>query len=149
MRDGLPEHCDSDADQHGEFERGDGTGDDRRGTPVGGVQGGGIRRLHGPSSFAASPAYPPPVFVTFEGIDGSGKSTQADLLADALRAEGRHVVATREPGGTELGERIRDLLLGRDGRVSAWAEAALFAAARAQLVEQVIRPALGDGADVV
>jgi dTMP kinase len=88
------------------------------------------------------------MFVTFEGVDGSGKSTQAALLAEGLRAEGREVVATREPGGTELGERIRGLLLG-DGSIAPWAEAALFAAARSQLVEEVVRPALQRGADVV
>ena len=88
------------------------------------------------------------MFVTFEGIDGSGKSTQARRLADALRAEGRDVVATREPGGTELGERVRDVLLAGP-EISGWAEAALFAAARAELVAQVIRPALDRGADVV
>jgi dTMP kinase len=88
------------------------------------------------------------VFVTFEGIDGSGKSTQAQRLAETLRGEGRNVVATREPGGTELGERIRDVLLGGGG-MSPWAEAALFAAARAQLVDEVIQPALREGADVV
>jgi dTMP kinase len=88
------------------------------------------------------------VFITFEGIDGSGKSTQAELLAEHLRAERRQVVALREPGGTPLGERIRQLLL--DGpEMTAWAEAALFAAARAELVERVIRPALERGADVV
>ena len=86
--------------------------------------------------------------MTFEGIDGSGKSTQARLLAEALAQDGREVVLTREPGGTELGERIRELLL-HAGDVTPWAEATLFAAARAQLVEAVIVPALARGADVV
>ena len=88
------------------------------------------------------------MFVTFEGIDGSGKSTQAALLVEALRAEGREVVATREPGGTALGERVREILL-EGAEIAPWTEAALFAAARAQLVEEVIRPALERGVDVV
>jgi dTMP kinase len=88
------------------------------------------------------------VFVTFEGVDGSGKSTQAQLLRDALVTRGREVEATREPGGTPLGERIRTLLLDGD-EMAPWAEAALFAAARAELARRVIRPALERGADVV
>jgi dTMP kinase len=88
------------------------------------------------------------VFVSFEGADGSGKSTQAELLRAALIAEGRDVVLTREPGGTELGEAVRALVL--DGpEMGAWAEAALFAASRAEHVEEVIAPALRRGADVV
>jgi dTMP kinase len=88
------------------------------------------------------------VFVTFEGLDGSGKTTQTELLRAHLAAAGRDVVSTREPGGTALGERIRSLLLEGAG-MSAWAEAALFAAARAELVDRVIAPALARGADVV
>jgi dTMP kinase len=88
------------------------------------------------------------MFVTFEGLDGSGKTTQVELLRRHLEEAGREVVVTREPGGTELGERIRQLLLhGPD--MSAWAEATLFAAARAELVERVIAPARERGADVL
>lgn len=86
--------------------------------------------------------------MSFEGADGSGKSTQAELLRASLAAEGRDVVLTREPGGTELGETVRTLVL--NGPVmGAWAEATLFAASRAEHVEEVIRPALERGADVV
>jgi dTMP kinase len=88
------------------------------------------------------------MFVTFEGVDGSGKSTQAALAAASLAEGGREVVATREPGGTPLGEQVRELLL--DGpEMTSWAEASLFAAARAELAERVIRPALARGAIVV
>ncbi len=88
------------------------------------------------------------MFVTFEGIDGSGKTTQVELLRQELERRGREVVATREPGGTALGEGIRDLVLhGVD--VTPWAEACLYAAARAELVAELIRPALDRGADVI
>ena len=88
------------------------------------------------------------MFVTFEGLDGSGKTTQAELLVESWRREGHDVVATREPGGTPLGERVRSILLDGD-EMAPWAEAALFAAARAELVDRVIAPALGAGRDVV
>ena len=88
------------------------------------------------------------MFVTFEGLDGAGKTTQVELLRERLEQEGREVVATREPGGTELGERIRELLLG-GVPVSPWAEATLFAASRAQHVAELIGPALERGAVVL
>jgi len=89
-------------------------------------------------------------FVVLEGIDGSGKSTQARLLAAALRARGDSVVETREPGGTALGERLRAVVLdSAPGQISAAAEVYLFAAARAQLVTEVVRPALMRGDWVV
>ena len=88
------------------------------------------------------------MFVTFEGVDWSGKSTQAELLAEWLREQGRTVLATREPGGTLVGEAVRQVVLhGHD--MTPWAEAALYAAARADHVEQAIRPALERGEDVV
>jgi dTMP kinase len=88
------------------------------------------------------------MFVTFEGIDWSGKSTQAKLLAEWLRGQGRSVTATREPGGTSIAEGVRELVLHRD-EMSPWAEAALYAAARAEHTAAVIRPALDRGEDVV
>jgi dTMP kinase len=88
------------------------------------------------------------MFVTFEGVDWSGKSTQAELLADWLRGEGRTVVATREPGGIPVAEAIRDLVLHGD-EMAPWTEAALYAAARAEHVAAVVRPALDRGEDVV
>jgi dTMP kinase len=86
--------------------------------------------------------------VTFEGVDGSGKSTQTELLEEWLQKEGRDVVTTREPGGTPLGERVRELLLEGEA-IAPWTEAALFAAARAELVDRVIGPALAEGSVVV
>ena len=88
------------------------------------------------------------MFITLEGLDGSGKTTQARLLGARLEAEGVEVVLTREPGGTPLGEEIRNLVL-HGGDVAPWAEAALYAASRAQHVEQLIRPALERGATVL
>jgi dTMP kinase len=88
------------------------------------------------------------MFVTFEGVDWSGKSTQAELLAAWLRGRGREVVETREPGGTPLAEGVRQLVLhGHD--MAAWAEAALYAASRADNAARVIRPALERGDDVI
>lgn len=87
-------------------------------------------------------------FISLEGVDGSGKSTQAVMLADALRERGHEVVHVREPGGTALGEAVRDVVLGPDP-MSPWAEAYLFAAARAQLVREVVEPSLARGAWVV
>jgi dTMP kinase len=87
--------------------------------------------------------------ITFEGPEGSGKTTQAGRLADALRARGIPIVATREPGGTVLGERIRDLLLDPGASIDPLADALLFNAARRQLVADVIEPALAAGSIVV
>jgi dTMP kinase len=88
------------------------------------------------------------MFVTFEGVDWSGKSTQAALLAGWLAEQGRQVLLTREPGGTPVAEAVRDVVLhGHD--MTPWAEAALYAAARADHVEHAIRPALERGEDVV
>jgi dTMP kinase len=86
------------------------------------------------------------LFVTFEGIDRSGKTTQASMLCEALGGE---ALAVREPGGTPLGDQVRRLVLGPEHDVGAAAEALLFMASRAELVERVIRPALDRGVDVV
>ncbi len=86
------------------------------------------------------------LFVTFEGIDRSGKTTQASLLCDAL---GDEALGVREPGGTPAGERVRDLLKDAAVPLGAEAEALLFAAARAEIVEKVIRPALDAGRVVI
>jgi len=109
-----------------------------------------------PAPPPASAAVPSPapsgrgLFVVFEGGDGAGKSTQVGLLVDALRAEGHDTLRTREPGGTPLGERVRELVLDpAHGPVDARAEALLFAAARAAHVAQLIRPALAAGRTVV
>lgn len=89
-------------------------------------------------------------FLSFEGIDGSGKSTQARMLAELLRAQGREVVLTREPGGSPGAEEIRRLVLeGDPDRWSAETEILLFTAARRDHLEKTIRPALARGAVVI
>ncbi|AIC47149.1 dTMP kinase [Rhodoluna lacicola] len=89
------------------------------------------------------------LFISFEGIDGVGKSTQIDLLTKHLDELGRNYVQTLEPGGTELGVEIRHLLLHRKGEVAPRAEALLYAADRAHHVATMVRPALESGTDVV
>lgn len=89
------------------------------------------------------------LFVTFEGGDGVGKTTQAALLEQWLTDAGREVVRTREPGGTEVGERIRDIVLHHRGHVDPRAEALLYAADRAHHIATVVRPALERGAVVI
>ena len=89
------------------------------------------------------------LFVTLEGGDGSGKSTQSALLAEWLKGLGREVVVTHEPGGTELGVEIRHLVQHRRGHVAPRAEALLYAADRAHHIATVVRPALERGAVVV
>jgi dTMP kinase len=89
-------------------------------------------------------------FIAFEGIEGAGKGTQVELARTFLEAQGHEVLVTREPGGTGLGERLRDSLLEHDHEsVDARAEALLFAASRAQHVSRVIRPALEEGKTVL
>ncbi len=88
-------------------------------------------------------------FITFEGIDGCGKSTQLRLLASALRMRGLDVVSTREPGGTPLGQRLRSVLLDPQVEVDPLAELLLFAADRAQHVRTILRPATESGSIVL
>jgi dTMP kinase len=89
-------------------------------------------------------------FIVVEGIDGSGKSTVAARVADALANLGRRVLRTREPGGTLLGEKIRTLLLdAKNSEMVPFTELFLYMASRAQLVDEIIRPSLRDGVDVV
>ncbi|MDO5801560.1 MAG: dTMP kinase [Coriobacteriia bacterium] len=110
-------------------------GSDTQGAPVGG-------QLEGNS--------PRGVFVTFEGGDGVGKSTHIRYVANELRLAGREVVCLREPGGTGIGESLRAMVLDPDnGEISSEAELLIYEAARAQLVREVIRPALERGAVVL
>ncbi len=101
-----------------------------------------------PAPPARDAADRPGLFLTFEGGDGVGKTTQTRILAEALRAEGVEVLVTREPGGTDLGTEIRRLLLD-GGHVDPRAEALLYAADRAHHVATLVRPALERGAVVV
>lgn len=89
------------------------------------------------------------LFITFEGTDATGKSTQVKLLAAALQVAGLNCVLTREPGGTPTAERIRELVLDPSLQVSERTELLLYLAARAEHVQNLIRPALADGKIVV
>ena len=89
----------------------------------------------------------PARFITLEGIDGAGKSSHLEFIADWLRARGHSVVVTREPGGTTLGERLRELVLAE--AMDAHTETLLIFAARSLHLQQVVRPALADGATVL
>lgn len=123
---------------------------------VGTVQA-GMRNIRAPADTRAvsplarlSPVYPhPAMFLTFEGLDGSGKTTQVRLLEAHLREQGRATLRVREPGGTEISEHIRSLLLNPDVHVEPFAELLLFSAARAQLVREKLRPALAAGTVVL
>ncbi|MCI8647690.1 MAG: dTMP kinase [Firmicutes bacterium] len=90
------------------------------------------------------------LFITLEGPDGSGKTTQIEKMREYLQDQGNQVLVTREPGGTSIGERLRELILSRESEeMDPLTEALLYAAARAQHVEQVIRPALEKGKFVI
>jgi dTMP kinase len=117
------------------------------GRPASGGSSATLARMSGGGATAGRGA-----FITIDGPDGGGKTTQAERLAAHLRAGGREVHLTREPGGTWLGERIRSLLLERTGSTATTdplADALLFNAARRQLLREVIRPALDAGTTVV
>jgi len=85
------------------------------------------------------------LFITFEGADGCGKTTQMKLLADYLKTQGLEVVLTREPGGKGLGEKVREILLNYDGEVSDRCESFLFLADRAQNIDIIVNPAVEQG----
>jgi dTMP kinase len=90
------------------------------------------------------------LFITFEGIEGCGKSSQVALLKETLVAHGRRVIVTREPGGTRIAELVRRVLLdATNAEMTPATELLLYAAARAQHVDELIRPALESGADVI
>lgn len=88
-------------------------------------------------------------FIVFEGLDGCGKTTQAKMLADFFAKQGVKYLHVREPGGTAVGDRLRRLLLDPETVLTRWGEVLLLAAARAQLVQDVIRPALSEGTVVI
>lgn len=85
------------------------------------------------------------LFITFEGADGCGKTTQLNLLAQLLKEKGQEVIITREPGAKGLGEKVREILLNYDGEVSSNCEAFLFLADRAQHIDLIVRPAIAQG----
>ncbi|TCD48481.1 dTMP kinase [Chlorobium sp. N1] len=89
------------------------------------------------------------MLITFEGIDGAGKSTQIKKLASHLRHKGREVLTLREPGGTEVAEKIRQILLESRSDITPVGELLLFSASRAELVAEVVRPALEQGQTVI
>ena len=90
-----------------------------------------------------------PLFISLDGLDGTGKSTQCRLLADWLRKQGHEVIECADPGGTAAGDAIREILLGQKHDLALPCEALLFMASRAQLTAEVIRPALDAGRTVV
>ncbi|MGM0367033.1 MAG: dTMP kinase [Actinomycetota bacterium] len=90
------------------------------------------------------------LFITFEGLDGSGKTTQIKLLCSYLKGKGHDVISTIEPGGTEVGQKIRKILLNTEGlNITPKAETFLFLASRAELVSKVINPAMDEGKIII